>query len=99
MVISMDADLQDDVDAADAMVDKYLDGVDIVYGTNRTRLPGPIFPAAISLRSLSPRRRRRAICIFRNPCLQAGRRPFWDWGLALLLLLVPYYIFSPVLYR
>ena len=31
-VISMDADLQDDVEAVDQMVDKFLEGVDIVYG-------------------------------------------------------------------
>ncbi len=37
MVISMDADLQDDVDAVDAMVDKYLEGVDIVYGVRSSR--------------------------------------------------------------
>ena len=37
MVVSMDADLQDDVDAVDAMVDKYLDGVDIVYGVRSSR--------------------------------------------------------------
>ena len=37
MAISMDADLQDDVDAIDAMVDKYLDGVDIVYGVRSSR--------------------------------------------------------------
>ncbi len=36
-VISMDADLQDDVDAVDAMVDKYLDGADIVYGVRSSR--------------------------------------------------------------
>ena len=37
MAVSMDADLQDDVDAIDAMVDKYLDGVDIVYGVRSSR--------------------------------------------------------------
>ena len=37
MVISMDADLQDDVDAVDAMVDKFLEGVDIVYGVRSSR--------------------------------------------------------------
>lgn len=37
MVISMDADLQDDVDAVDAMVDKYLAGIDIVYGVRSSR--------------------------------------------------------------
>ena len=43
MVISMDADLQDDVDAADAMVDKYLDGVDIVYGVRSSRKKDTFF--------------------------------------------------------
>ena len=43
MVISMDADLQDDVDAADAMVDKYLDGVDIVYGVRSSRKTDTFF--------------------------------------------------------
>ena len=37
MVISMDADLQDDIEAVDAMVDQYLDGVDIVYGVRSSR--------------------------------------------------------------
>lgn len=37
MVISMDADLQDDVDAIDDMIDKYLNGVDIVYGIRESR--------------------------------------------------------------
>ncbi len=37
MVISMDADLQDDVNAIDQMVDKYLDGCDIVYGVRSQR--------------------------------------------------------------
>lgn len=37
MAISMDADLQDDVDAVDAMVDKYLAGCDIVYGVRSSR--------------------------------------------------------------
>ena len=43
MVISMDADLQDDVDAIDAMVDKYLDGVDIVYGVRSSRKTDTFF--------------------------------------------------------
>lgn len=43
MVISMDADLQDDVDAVDAMVDKYLDGVDIVYGVRSSRRKDTFF--------------------------------------------------------
>ena len=37
MVISMDADLQDDIDAVDAMVDKYHEGCDIVYGVRSSR--------------------------------------------------------------
>lgn len=37
MVVSMDADLQDDVEAVNQMVDKYLDGCDIVYGVRSSR--------------------------------------------------------------
>lgn len=37
MVISMDADLQDDVNAVDAMVDKFHEGCDIVYGVRSSR--------------------------------------------------------------
>ena len=37
MVISMDADLQDDINAVDEMIDKYLDGCDIVYGVRSKR--------------------------------------------------------------
>lgn len=43
MAVSMDADLQDDVDAIDAMVDKYLDGVDIVYGVRSSRKTDTFF--------------------------------------------------------
>ena len=43
MVISMDADLQDDIDAVDAMVDKYLEGVDIVYGVRSSRKTDTFF--------------------------------------------------------
>ena len=32
MAISMDADLQDDIDAIDGMLEKYAEGCDIVYG-------------------------------------------------------------------
>ena len=35
--ISMDADLQDDINAIDGMVDQYLDGCDIVYGVRSAR--------------------------------------------------------------
>jgi glycosyltransferase involved in cell wall biosynthesis len=37
MVISMDADLQDDIDAVDKMVDEYLAGIDVVYGVRSSR--------------------------------------------------------------
>lgn len=36
-VISIDADLQDDVDAIEKMVDKYRDGYDVVYGVRSNR--------------------------------------------------------------
>ena len=37
VVISMDADLQDDINAIDEMIDKYHDGCDIVYGARSKR--------------------------------------------------------------
>ncbi len=43
MAISMDADLQDDVDAVDGMVDKYLEGCDIVYGVRSSRKTDTFF--------------------------------------------------------
>ena len=43
ITISMDADLQDDIDAVDAMVDKYLDGCDIVYGVRSSRKKDTFF--------------------------------------------------------
>lgn len=43
MVISMDADLQDDVGAVDKMVDAYLDGADVVYGVRSSRNTDTIF--------------------------------------------------------
>lgn len=46
MVISMDADLQDDIDAIDEMVDKYLDGTDIVYGVRSSRQKDTFFKKA-----------------------------------------------------
>ena len=36
-VISMDADLQDDINAIDEMIDKYLVGCDVVYGVRSSR--------------------------------------------------------------
>ena len=43
MAISMDADLQDDVDAVDAMVDKFHEGCDIVYGVRSSRKKDTFF--------------------------------------------------------
>ena len=37
MVISMDADLQDDINAMDKMIDEYIAGADIVYGVRSAR--------------------------------------------------------------
>lgn len=37
MAISLDADLQDDINAIDKMVDEYLSGIDIVYGVRCNR--------------------------------------------------------------
>lgn len=43
MIISMDADLQDDVNAIDNMVNKYLNGTDIVYGVRESRKTDSFF--------------------------------------------------------
>ena len=43
VVISMDADLQDDIDAVDAMIDKYIEGTDIVYGVRSSRKKDTFF--------------------------------------------------------
>ena len=43
MAISMDADLQDDINAMDAMIDKYLAGTDIVYGVRSSRAKDTFF--------------------------------------------------------
>lgn len=37
MAISMDADLQDDISAVDAMVDKFHEGCEVVYGVRSSR--------------------------------------------------------------
>ena len=37
VVITMDADLQDDIDAIDGMLEKYAEGCDIVYGVRNAR--------------------------------------------------------------
>lgn len=46
MVISMDADLQDDINAVDEMVEKYLNGADIVYGVRSSRQKDTFFKKA-----------------------------------------------------
>ncbi|MGB3161830.1 MAG: glycosyltransferase family 2 protein [Carnobacterium sp.] len=43
MVISMDADLQDDINAIEEMVDKHLEGFDIVYGVRSKREKDTLF--------------------------------------------------------
>lgn len=43
MVISMDADLQDDINAVDEMVAKYYQGIDIVYGVRNKRATDSFF--------------------------------------------------------
>ena len=43
MVISMDADLQDDIDAVDEMIARYADGFDIVYGVRSKRATDTFF--------------------------------------------------------
>ena len=46
MAISMDADLQDDINAIDEMVEKYLNGTDIVYGVRSSRAKDTFFKKA-----------------------------------------------------
>lgn len=43
MAISMDADLQDDINAVDDMVERYLEGCDIVYGVRSKRVEDTFF--------------------------------------------------------
>lgn len=43
IIISMDADLQDDINAIDEMIDKYLEGFDIVYGVRNKREKDSLF--------------------------------------------------------
>lgn len=43
ITISMDADLQDDIDAVDAMLKKYREGCDIVYGVRSSRRKDTFF--------------------------------------------------------
>ena len=46
MVISMDADLQDDVDAIDQFVEKYYEGCEVVYGVRSERKTDSFFKRA-----------------------------------------------------
>lgn len=43
MVISMDADLQDDIGAVDEMVQRYIEGCDVVYGVRSSRGNDSVF--------------------------------------------------------
>ena len=43
IVVSMDADLQDDMDAIDSMIAKYHEGCDIVYGVRNKRVKDSFF--------------------------------------------------------
>ena len=43
MIASMDADLQDDINAVDEMIDKYYEGCDIVYGVRKARKKDTFF--------------------------------------------------------
>ena len=43
MMVSMDADLQDDVDAMDRMIDAYHEGYDVVYGVRSSRKTDSFF--------------------------------------------------------
>ena len=43
LIISMDADLQDDIDAMDAMVEAYHNGYDVVYGVRSSRKTDTFF--------------------------------------------------------
>ena len=49
VVISMDADLQDDINAIDEMLIKYYDGYDIVYGVRSTREKDSLFKKVTAL--------------------------------------------------
>ena len=47
--ISMDADLQDDIDAIDKMVEKYQEGYDVVYGVRSSRKKDTFFKRTTAL--------------------------------------------------
>lgn len=49
LTISMDADLQDDIDASDEMIRKYHEGADIVYGVRSARKTDTFFKRTTAL--------------------------------------------------
>lgn len=49
VTVSMDADLQDDIDAIDGMLEKYYEGCDIVYGVRNNRDTDTPFKRATAL--------------------------------------------------
>lgn len=48
-IVTIDADLQDDVNAISAMVDAYLEGVDVVYGVRKERTSDTVFKRTTAL--------------------------------------------------
>lgn len=49
MIVSMDADLQDDIDVLDQFIQKYYDGCQIVYGVRKSRKTDSIFKRSTAL--------------------------------------------------
>ena len=49
MIITIDADLQDDVNAIPKMVDKYLEGYDVIYGVRNSRKTDTFFKRRTAL--------------------------------------------------
>ena len=49
MVISMDADLQDDIDVVDSFIEEYNNGSDIVYGVRKNRKKDTVFKRTTAL--------------------------------------------------
>ena len=52
-VISIDADLQDDINAIDGMLDRYYEGCDIVYGVRKKRDTDTFFKRFIQFTFIS----------------------------------------------
>ena len=49
LTVSMDADLQDDIDAIDGMLEKYREGCDVVYGVRSSRETDTAFKRGTAL--------------------------------------------------